>query len=93
MLYERRAILSLIAAGRITAAEAERLLLAWHQAREWAREWVWISALCLAVCFVQTHPHIRLQGLGNLLHTAVAHGTQALHTATSIGLKRMGGNL
>jgi hypothetical protein len=91
MLYERRVILSLIATGRITAAEAERLLLAWDQSRAWAREWVWIAALCLGLCFAQVHPH--LEGLGHLLHAAIAHGTQALYTATSIDLKRTGGNV
>lgn len=34
MREERRAILSLIAAGRISAAEAERLIAAWRGDRE-----------------------------------------------------------
>ncbi len=87
MTHERRAILSLIAMGRMTAIEAERLVLAWHE----AREWFWITALSIAVCLIQTHPHIHLGSLGNLLHGAVAQGAQALHTAASISFKRMGG--
>ena len=34
MTSDRRAILQLIAAGRITPAEAERLLVAWDETRE-----------------------------------------------------------
>ncbi len=44
MNTDRRAILSLVAMGRITAAEAERLLAAWNESRETA----WILALSLA---------------------------------------------
>jgi len=34
MLTDRRAILHLVALGRITPAEAERLLAAWNEGRE-----------------------------------------------------------
>jgi hypothetical protein len=44
MNTDRRAILSLVATGRITAAEAERLLVAWNDSRETA----WILAFGLA---------------------------------------------
>ena len=87
MTHERRAILALIALGRITPREAERLILAWHN----AREWLWITVLCVTVCLVQNHPHIRLNGLGALLHGALNHGAQAFHSAASTALKRMGG--
>ena len=89
MISERRAILSLVATGRITAAEAERLILTWQD----AREWVWIAIVCAAACILQAHPHFHFDGLGAALHTVVDHGTKALHTATSIGLKRMGGSV
>jgi|HubBroStandDraft_1064217.scaffolds.fasta_scaffold2092886_2 hypothetical protein len=50
MNTDRRAILSLVAMGRITAAEAERLLAAWNESRETA----WIVGLCLAfACLAQ----------------------------------------
>lgn len=42
---DRRTILSLVAMGRITATEAERLLAAWNDGRETA----WIFGLCLAL--------------------------------------------
>jgi len=52
MNTDRRAILSLVAMGRITAAEAERLLAAWNESRETA----WIVGLCLAfACLAQLH--------------------------------------
>jgi len=44
MNTDRRAILSLVAMGRISAAEAERLLAAWNESRDTA----WIVSLCLA---------------------------------------------
>jgi len=87
MMYERRAILSLLASGRITALEAERLIAA----SEDAREWIWIALACAAACLLQTHPHLRLSGLGNLMHAVIDHGTRLLHTAAWTGLKRMGG--
>jgi hypothetical protein len=89
MIYEQRAILSLIAAGRITAAEAERLIAAWED----AREWFWIAIACAAASLLQMHPHLRLDNLGSLLHTFVDHGTRLLHTAAWTGLKRMGGSV
>ena len=87
MSYERRTILSLIAAGRITTAEAERLIAA----AEDAREWLWIALGCIAVCLLQSHPHVDFGALGSLLHTVVGHGTKLLHGAASFGFKKMGG--
>ena len=75
MDMERREILSLVAAGRITAAEAERLLAAWNESRETA----WIVALCLAfACIWQLH-------LGEML-PALAHfcSVQASTLATAL---------
>jgi hypothetical protein len=45
MPHGRRTILSLVALGRISPAEAERLLIAWNQ----GREGFWISAACIAI--------------------------------------------
>jgi hypothetical protein len=42
MNTDRRVILALIAMGRITPAEAERLLAAWDESFETA--WIWRSA-------------------------------------------------
>lgn len=50
MNTDRRAILSLIAMGRITAAEAERLLAVWNE----TCETIWIVGFCLAfACLAQ----------------------------------------
>jgi hypothetical protein len=89
MTHERRAILSLVAMGRITAAEAERLMIVWQD----AREWVWIAAACIAACVLQAHPHVNFDGIANFAHTVLNHGTRTLHTAASIGLKKMGGSV
>jgi hypothetical protein len=94
MNYERRVLLSLVAAGRITAAEAERLILAWENpAWRDARDWVWIAVACIAACLLQAHPHFSFDNLDGLLHGVAAHGTKALHTAASIGFERMGGSI
>jgi hypothetical protein len=89
MTYESRAILSLVAMGRITVAEAERLIAAWQD----TRELVWIAVACVAACALHSHPHLSLDGLASLAHTVLNHGTRALHTAASIGFKRMGGSV
>ncbi|KAA6465130.1 hypothetical protein DYQ86_04030 [Acidobacteria bacterium AB60] len=89
MTDERRAILSLIAAGRITPAEAERLIAAWQD----AREWVWLALGCLAVCLLGAHPHWGIDGLPGLLHSIVAQGTRLLHAAAVAGIQGRGGSL
>jgi hypothetical protein len=81
MNYERRAILSLVAMGRITAAEAERLIASWQD----SREWFWIAVACIAACALHAYPHLGLDGLASLAHTVLNHGTRALHTAASVG--------
>ena len=43
MQSDRRAILSLLAARRITALEAERLLVVWND----RRETFWLVAVCI----------------------------------------------
>ena len=47
MSSDRRAILALIAMGRITPAEAERLLSAWNECRETA--WILVASFGFAV--------------------------------------------
>jgi len=44
MQTDRRSILHLVALGRITPAEAERLLIAWNE----GREVVWGLIACIA---------------------------------------------
>jgi hypothetical protein len=76
MNTDRRAILSLVATGRITASEAERLLVAWND----SRETVWILALSLAFAVVaQIHLRELLPILMHLLSAqipALAEGVQ-----------------
>jgi hypothetical protein len=52
MKRERQAILSLVAMGRITPGEAERLLAAWNS----AREEVWVIGACVVACIAQSLP-------------------------------------
>jgi hypothetical protein len=60
MNTDRRAILSLVANGRITASEAERMLAAWSDSRETA----WVLMICLVyVCLAQLHLHELVPGL------------------------------
>jgi hypothetical protein len=89
MTYEHRAILWLVAMGRITAGEAERLIAAWQD----TREFLWIAAACVVAFALHSHPHLSLDGVANLVHVVVNHGTRALHTVASIGFKRMGGSV
>ncbi len=52
MNTDRRTILSLVAMGRISASEAERLLVAWNESRETA----WVIGLSFAfACLAQLH--------------------------------------
>jgi hypothetical protein len=64
----RRTILSLVALGRISPAEAERLLIAWNQ----GREGFWIFAACVAaVMLALPDPQHALQGaMQGLVHFA-----------------------
>ena len=60
MYRERQAILSLIALGRITPREAERLLAAWNVGREER----WIIGACAMASLAQWFP-----SLAQLAHT------------------------
>ena len=66
MNTDRRAILALIAMGRITPAEAERLLAAWNEGRETA----WILAASVAfVLQAQLHLHELVPMINHLIST------------------------
>lgn len=73
MNTDRRAILALIAMGRITPAEAERLLAMWNESRETA----WILAASVAFALLaQLHLHDLVPMLNHLIGTqtsALAH--------------------
>ena len=99
MNSDRRTILALIALGRITPAQAERLLAVANDGRETAM----ILALCLAyACLAQLHLHELLPGLMHLLSAQVpalaGSVRQVLLSMTGplsdlIPLTRMGGLL
>ena len=74
---DRRAILSLVALGRITPSEAERLLIACNA----GRDGFWIFAACVAATLFALVPR---QGLAALLHVSrfLLAGT-SLHQALS----------
>ena len=56
MRSERRAVLGLIAAGRMTAADALRLEALWSE----NREWIGVIAVCALVMVVQLLPTMAL---------------------------------
>lgn len=87
MGQERRMILSLIAAGRITAGEAERLLAATAQ----GREWLWIAAACVAAGAAQMISHGLLENIGHMVQTLAPAWNAALQHTTAEVLKGMGG--
>jgi len=69
MQRERQAILSLVAMGRITPREAERLLAAWNS----GREEFWVVGACVAACVAQFLPELgRLAQLLPEIHHAVS---------------------
>jgi hypothetical protein len=90
MNTDRRAILSLVATGRITAAEAERLLAAWNDSRETA----WILAFGLAVaCLAQLHVRELLPILMHFFNAQVPVLAEAVHRALSPITDVLGGSL
>jgi hypothetical protein len=84
MKRERTAILSLIALGRITPAEAERLLAMCGE----GREELWVIVLCLAACLAQFLP-----ALARMANTLLAGGLPALHHAVTAITYWIGGGL
>ncbi len=80
MNTDRRVILSLVAIGRITAAEAERLLAAWNEGRETA----WIVGFCLAFgCLAQLHLREVLPMLMHFCSAQLPALAEAAHHALS----------
>jgi hypothetical protein len=72
MHTDRRAILHLVAMGRITATEAERLLIAWND----GREVLWILAACILVASIT---QLHLEGLLPVL-LQIAHALPPVMT-------------
>jgi hypothetical protein len=72
MKKERQIILSMIALGRITPREAERLLAAWSV----GREDFWVIGACVTASLAEIVP-----GLARMVHTLLPEGLPGLHHA------------
>ena len=86
MHTDRRTILSLVAHGRITPAEAERLLILWNETRE--------GALVFTACIVLVLlAQINVQeGLSTLMHFArTLLAGDSLHHALTLLTRFTGG--
>jgi len=81
----RRGILAMVAAGRITAGEAERLIVAWNEGREGG----WIALAVVAACAIQANWPWAV----HLLHSLVGAWPRALHEAVWMVTKGMGGRI
>jgi len=78
MNENRRQILEMLAAGKITADEAERLLAA-------------LDPVPTPRPDETSTTNINADRLAGLLHTAVDHATDLLHTAAAYRSKKVGG--
>ena len=88
MESDRRAILSLVALGRITPAEAERLLIAWNE----GREGLWIFTVCIALALLNPFsPHPGLAALMQNTHALLLNGS--LHRVITELMYSIGGIL
>lgn len=84
MRKERQIILSMIALGRITPREAERLLAVWSL----GREEFWVIAACLVASLTQVAPV-----LARIVHTLLPEGLPGLHHAVMAITFWIGGGL
>ena len=80
MNTDRRVILTLIAVGRTTPAEAERLLAEWDESRESA----WILAISLVmVCLARLNMHSLVPTLMHFFNALLPAPTEAARRALS----------
>ncbi len=82
MQRERQTILSLVALGRITPREAERLLAAWNA----GQEEMWAIAICAVAGVAQSLP-----ALARTVHTLFPGGLQGWQHAIATVAYWMGG--
>ncbi|MGA2849200.1 MAG: hypothetical protein ABSE46_09400 [Terracidiphilus sp.] len=90
----RRTILSLVALGRISPADAERLLIAWNQ----GREGFWVFAACVAAGMLALpDPQLAMQGaLHGLVHFAeslFSGKVISVHPALAMVSRFLGGTI
>jgi hypothetical protein len=79
--------LLLIASGRVTPAEGERLLTLWNE----GREQVWVLAGCIAICAMELNRHLFLS-LERLVRM-MPENIPGLHHAFSVLTFLIGGVL
>ena len=90
MHSDRRAILHLVALGRITSAEAERLLIACNQ----AREGLWVLAACMVIsCLTQLMPHPLPTGLVHIAHSLLPASSISVRRVLSLLNHLLGGGI
>jgi hypothetical protein len=90
MNTDRRTILQLIALGRISPAEAERLLLAWNE----GREILWLIAACAALSLCASlDPRAWLSTFQSTAHWLLPAGSSLAHHALSLITHLFGGRL
>ena len=89
MRNERRTILGLVAAGRISAMEAERLLRVWND----AREELWIIAACLLLCVTQVHFHFGWDGEARCIENLAREAFRTWSAGLSQLMEGLGGTL
>lgn len=87
MREERRMVLSLIAMGRMTAAEAERLLAAWTA----DRDLLWMAAAGVALCVGQGIVHGLGPGFAHWVHAMAPGVHSAVEHAAALIQKGLGG--
>jgi len=94
MFSNRRAILSLVAHGRISAAEAERLIAVCSGDRE---AWWMLAGCALCAGLIQFHALCGIQphtvgAMTQLLRAAIVGSTRELHYVISHIATLLGGN-
>jgi hypothetical protein len=86
----RRTILSLVALGRISPAEAERLLIAWNQ----GRDVFWVFVACAAaVMLALPDPHRVVQGLVHFAESLLSGRVIPMHPALAFVSRWFGGTI
>jgi hypothetical protein len=80
MNSDRRTILALVALGRITPSQAERLIAAWND----SRETLWILAISLAfAALAQLNLHELATVLAHFFNAQVPALAETMHLALS----------
>ncbi len=88
MQNDRRAILQLVAMGRITPTQAERLLIAFND----GRESMWALLACIVISFaLSLNPHH--SRLFDLAHSLVPAMQACAHSLVSLINLSLGGTL